>query len=170
MRKALWVLVIVALFTVSAPVASAQGIDDIKKHPVCKFCNMDRQQYAHSRFLTEYDDGTSFGACSIHCAAVDVALNIDKTPRSYQVGDYNTKQLINAESATWVIGGSKPGVMTKRAKWAFEKKADAEQFVKQNGGEVGTFEQAMKASFDDMYSDTKSINEKRKAKRTQPTQ
>jgi hypothetical protein len=131
---------------------------------------MDRQQYAHSRFLTEYDDGTSFGACSIHCAAVDVALNIDKTPKSYKVGDYGTKKLIDAETAGWVIGGSKPGVMTKRGKWAFEKKEDAQNFIKQNGGELGTFDEAMKATFEDMYADTKMISDKRKAKRMQPAQ
>lgn len=38
------------------------------------------------------------------------------------VGDYNTKRLIDAEKAVWVIGGGKQGVMTKRAKWAFEKR------------------------------------------------
>ena len=120
MRKVLWISVMIVLFAVSATVAFAQKAEDIQKHPVCKYCNMDRQQYDYSRFLIDYDDGTSFGACSIHCAAVDVALNIDKTPKSFQVGDYNTKKLINAETATWVIGGNKPGVMTKRAKWAFE--------------------------------------------------
>ncbi len=40
-----------------------------------------RAKYDHSRILIEYDDGTSFGACSLHCAAVDLANNIDKAPR-----------------------------------------------------------------------------------------
>ncbi|MEN6484416.1 MAG: nitrous oxide reductase accessory protein NosL [Syntrophobacteraceae bacterium] len=79
--------------------------------------------------LIQYDDGTSLGVSSIHCAAVDLAVNIDRSPQAIQVGDSATKKLIDAESAVWVLGGSKPGVMTKRAKWAFENKSDAEKFV-----------------------------------------
>lgn len=45
--------------------------------------------------------------------------------------------LIDAEKAFWVIGGSKPGVMTKRAKWAFEKKEAADKFMLDNGGPRG---------------------------------
>lgn len=165
MKKAVWFASVVCLFLTSVALSHADKAEDIEKHPVCKFCNMDRQQYAHSRFLTDYEDATSFGACSIHCAAIDFALNIDKTPKSFHVGDYNTKKLINAETATWVIGGKKPGVMTVRAKWAFEGKEAADQFIKENGGAIGSFDDAMKASFEDMYVDTKMINERRKAKR-----
>ncbi len=103
----------------------AQAQEDIKKFPSCKYCGMNREQFAHSRMLVEYDDGSSVGTCSIHCLAVDLALNIDKTPKTIQVGDYGTKNLLDAEKAIWVIGGNKMGVMTKRAKWAFAKKDDA---------------------------------------------
>jgi len=34
--------------------------------------------------------------------------------------------------------------MTKRAKWAFSKKEDADKFKAENGGDLGTFEQAIK--------------------------
>ena len=121
--------------------------------------------FAHSRMLLIYEDGSELGTCSLHCLAVDMALNIDKTPKSIQVADYNTKNLIDAEKAVWVIGGEKPGVMSKRAKWAFEKKADAEAFIKQYKGTLADFETAIKTSYEDMYSDTKMIREKRKAKR-----
>jgi nitrous oxide reductase accessory protein NosL len=57
------------------------------------------------------------------------------------------------------------GVMTRQAKWAFEKKEDAEQFVKENGGTIAGFDQAMKASYEDMYADTKMIRERREARR-----
>jgi nitrous oxide reductase accessory protein NosL len=78
------------------------------------------------------------------------------------VGDFNTGNLIDAEKAAWVIGGGKPGVMTKNAKWAFAEKADAEKYIAANGGALSTFDQAMKASYEDMYTDTKMIREKRK--------
>lgn len=165
MRRNLWIMsLVIGLVFMGSALAMAQGAKDIQAQPSCKYCGMDRQQFAHSRILIEYDDGTSLGACSIHCAAVDLALNIDKTPKAIMVGDYLSKELIDAETATWVIGGSKPGVMTKRAKWAFAKKDDAEKFVKENGGSLSTFDQVMKATYEDMYDDTRMIRDKRKTK------
>ncbi len=123
---------------------------------------MDREKFAHSRFFIEYDDGTSAGTCSIHCAAVDLAINIDKTPKAMWVGDYGQKTLVEAEKAFWVIGGSKMGVMTKKAKWAFAKSEQAEQFKAANGGDLANFDQAIKTAYEDMYADTKMIRDKRK--------
>jgi copper chaperone NosL len=135
--------------------------EDVDTYASCKYCGMKRAMFSHSRMLLTYDDGTELGTCSIHCLAVDLALNIDRTPKAIRVGDYNTKSLTDAETAAWVIGGSKPGVMTKRAKWAFEKQADAAAFIKANGGTAATFDEAMKATYEDMYSDTKMIRAKR---------
>ena len=140
----------------------AFGDADIQKEPSCKYCGMDRTKFAHSRMVVDYDDGSSLGTCSIHCLAIEIVVNMDKTPRSLKVGDFNSKKLIDAEKAFWVIGGNKPGVMTKKAKWAFENKADAEKFIAENGGSLATFDQAIKATFEDMYADTKMIREKRK--------
>ncbi|MGE5844934.1 MAG: nitrous oxide reductase accessory protein NosL, partial [Syntrophaceae bacterium] len=67
-----------------------------------------------------------------------------------------------AERATWVLGGSKMGVMTRNAKWAFLQRGDAEKFIAQNGGKMATYDDAMKASYEDMYADTKMIRDKRK--------
>jgi copper chaperone NosL len=158
----LMILVVLSLFVVGIVLAQQE---DAKKHPSCKFCGMDREKFAHSRMFLEYDDGSTEGACSIHCAAIDLVLNMDKTPRAIKVGDYNTKNLIDAEKAQWVIGGSKMGVMTKRAKWAFEKKEDAEKFIKENGGKLASFDEALKASYDDIYDDTKMIRERRKMRK-----
>ena len=141
--------------------------DDIKQHPSCKYCGMDRAKFAHSRMLIVYNDGTSVGTCSLHCVAVDLAINIDKTPQSIQVGDFLTKKLIPSDSAVWVIGGNKMGVMTKRAKWAFAKKEDAKKFMAENGGKEGGFEESIKAAYEDMYADTKMIRDRRKMRKMQ---
>lgn len=141
------------------------GEDDTKEIPECSYCGMDRAKFAHSRMLVEFEDGTKEGVCSIHCAAIDLAINIDKTPKAIKVGDYLTKRLIDAEKAFWVIGGKKMGVMTKRAKWAFEKNEDAEKFTKENGGKLSTFEEALKAAYEDMYADTKMIRDRRKMRK-----
>lgn len=147
--------------------AIAFGQEDIKKHPSCKYCGMNREQFAHSRVYIEYEDGSTEGTCSVHCAAIDFVLNIDKIPKAIRVGNYNTKQLIDVENATWIIGGNKMGVMTKRAKWAFAKKEDAEKFKMENGGELVTYDQVIKAVYEDMYQDTKMIQERRKMRKMQ---
>lgn len=139
----------------------AIAADDIKQFPSCKYCGMDREKFAHSRTFVEYDDGKAEGFCSIHCAAVDLAVHINRSPLRISVGDYTTKELIDAEKAFWVIGGTKPGVMTKRAKWAFKTQEDVDAFVRGNGGSIATFDDAMKATYEDMYQDSKMIRERR---------
>lgn len=141
---------------------------DVEQHQSCPFCGMDRGKFAHSRMLVRYEDGSSVGTCSIHCMAIELSLSLDKTPAEILVGDHDTKELIDAEKAFWVLGGDKPGVMTQRAKWAFKDKEPAEAFIKTHGGQLVSFDQAMRATYEDMYEDTKKIRERRKAKRIQP--
>ena len=165
MKRNLTVGLVVLSLMVLGGAGAVLGQEDVTKHPSCPYCGMDRAKFAHSRVLVDYEGESSFGACSLHCAAVDMAVNIDKTPLSIMVGDYSTKKLLDAEKATWVIGGNKMGVMSKRAKWAFENKGDADKFIGENGGQLANFEQAIKASYEDMYEDTKMIRDRRKAKR-----
>jgi len=157
-----WLVFLLAGMILSLSAGFCMAQDDVAKQASCKYCGMDRMTFAHSRMLVTYEDGSSMGTCSLHCTAIELALNIDKTPKSIEVGDFKTKKLIDAEKASWVIGGSKPGVMTKQAKWAFESKADADAFIKENGGKPASFDEAIKASYEDMYADTKMIREKRK--------
>ena len=152
----------VALLCLSLFAVVAFAVDKVESPDFCKHCGMDRTKFSHSRMLVEYDDGSSTGTCSIHCMAVELANHIDKTPKSLKVADYNTKNLIDSETACWVIGGDKQGVMTGRAKWAFAAKSDAEAFIKVSKGSIGTFDDAIKAAYEDMYRDTKMIHDKRK--------
>ena len=99
-----------------------------------------------------------------------MSLKIDKSPVSIQAADYGTRELIDAESAHWVIGGNKPGVMTRRAKWAFASQSDADAFIAAHGGNADAFEVAVKAAFEDMYADLKMIREKRKMMRSKKKQ
>ena len=159
----LFVLCVVLL----APFSAALAQEDVHRSPNCPYCGMDRGKFAHSRMLLTYEDGSVLGTCSLHCLAIDLAVNIDKTPKSIQVGDYAGKELIDAETAHWVIGGNKPGVMSKEAKWAFASREAAEAYVKENGGRLATFDEAMKAAYESMYADTNMIRERRKMKRMQ---
>jgi nitrous oxide reductase accessory protein NosL len=151
------------LLLVSGAARADHHMADVKDGPSCKYCGMDRAKFASSRMVVEYDDGSKLSACSLHCVAVDLANQIDKTPATIKVADVNTQALVDAEKAVWVLGGSKPGVMTKRAKWAFAEKAAADAFVKESGGTIVSFEDAVKAAYEDMYQDSRMIREKRKA-------
>jgi nitrous oxide reductase accessory protein NosL len=170
MRRTVALAILLLLAIAGGVSAQIHGQGDVAEHQACQFCGMDRHKFAHSAMLVEYEDGTMVAACSIHCAAIDLATNIDKTPRTVQVGDYNTRLPINAETACWAVGGDVPGVMTKRAKWAFADKSDCETFAKAHGAELVSFDDAMKAAYEDMYSDTKMIRDKRKAMRNQQHQ
>ncbi len=146
-------------------IAGAATSGDIAEVPSCTYCGMDRAKFAHSRVYITYADGTTAGVCSLHCAAIEMIVKLDKEAKVIMVGDLNTRELINADKAYWVIGGDKMGVMTRRAKWAFATQADADHFIKEHGGTISTFEEALKASFEDMYEDVNMIRKKRKMKR-----
>jgi len=163
--KKLIVVVVMTLFALTAAATVVSAQEDIGTHASCPLCGMDRGKFDFSRILLEYEDGATAGFCSLHCAAADMAVNLDKAPRAIRVGDYGTKQLIDAETAVWVVGGGKPGVMTKRPKWAFSGRSAADAFIKDNGGATASFEEALKFAYEDMYEDTRMIRERRAAKR-----
>jgi copper chaperone NosL len=123
--------------------AAAVAADKVENPKPCKQCGMDRVAFSYSRMLILYADGTISGTCSLNCAAVEMKENKGKQVKSTKVADYNSRKLMDAKMATWVIGGSKQGVMTAMPKWAFANKDEAQKFVKQNGGRVTTFDEAL---------------------------
>jgi nitrous oxide reductase accessory protein NosL len=128
---------------------------------VCRYCGMKRLQYAHSWVIITHEDGSVEMVCSVHCAAIDMALHTDKQVSQITVADYKTHRQIPAETAFWVIGGDRAGVMTARAKWAFQTKTDAQRFVKDHGGKLADFDMVINAAFEDMFQDTLMIRKKR---------
>ena len=122
----------------------------------CEYCGMMKSKFGHSWIILEHEDGSKAGLCSIHCAAIHMALHIDKPVMRVSVGDYNTRKQIDAERAYWVIGGDEMGVMTARAKWAFATKEAADRFIETHGGRPATYEESIKAAFEDMYEDRNS--------------
>ena len=141
--KKLWIalLLVLSLGTVCLAAESKVEAPD-----ACVKCGMDRTKFGHSRMIVTYEDGTSVGTCSLNCVVTDMKAAKGKTVKSFQVADYNTRKLVDAKTAAWVIGGSKRGVMTPVAKWAFADKKDAAAFIKANGGAAATFDEALKAA------------------------
>lgn len=156
----------VILFLIFLPQVAYTDIeDDIKKYPKCKYCQMNRKHYSATRILIRYEGGMEYGLCSIHCAAVDMAVHIDLPVESLLVADYYTKRLIDSESAHWVIGGNIAGVMAKRGKWAFSNKTQAEKFINEHGGKSASLEEVMEATYVDMHRDSKMLRSKLKIRK-----
>jgi nitrous oxide reductase accessory protein NosL len=153
--KKLWIAVLLLVSFGTVCLAA----DKVEAPDSCKHCGMDRTKFAHSRMIVTYSDGSSTGTCSINCVVTDLK-ETKKEVKSFQVADYNTKKLIDAKTATWVIGGTKKGVMTKTAKWAFAEKADAAAFIKANGGTLAGFDETLKAAERDEAERAKSMKPK----------
>ena len=128
----------------------------------CIYCGMDKAKFGYSWVVIVHEDDTRAELCSIHCAAIHLALHTHQAIHAITVGDYFTAKQLDADKAHWVIGGDKLGVMTSRAKWAFETKAAAEKFIRDHGGQPAVFKEVIKAAFEDMYRDTVMIQKKRK--------
>ncbi|MFA7403657.1 MAG: nitrous oxide reductase accessory protein NosL [Pelobacteraceae bacterium] len=124
----------------------AGATDSVEAPKNCTQCGMDRSMFAQSRMLVVYADRTAVGVCSLHCAAAELHNNKEKLVSALMVADFATKKLIDARSAVWVVGGRKSGVMTARAKWAFDSAEEARRFMAENGGTVNSFDQAMSAA------------------------
>ena len=144
--------------------------DELTKHPRCRYCGMMRAKFSHTRMLLVYENGSVDGTCSLHCAAISLALNMDLGPKEMYVGDAGAggdiKPLTPAEKAHFVIDPSKPGVMTKVSKLAYADrgKADAAAGAEASakaGAKVVDFDAALKDAYLGMAEDTVMVRKRR---------
>lgn len=140
--------VVAAVLLLAAGHALAQ--DDIKGNPGCPHCGMDRGEYKQSRMLIIYADGATVGTCSLRCTALELRTHKDKVPRSIQVADYDSGVLIDADHAVWVIQYNTPGVMTKRAKWAFRNNEGMEHFLRGRTGARATWKEVLNLATEEL--------------------
>lgn len=142
--------------------------DELKKHPKCPYCGMDRTEYQHSRHLVQYDDDLVDGLCSIHCLAISLALNLDRGPKAIYAADYGAaaaiKPLVPVDAATYLIGSKLKGTMTAVSKIAFAEKTAADTAKAEQGGELGDFDAALTQAYLSMAKDTQMIRKNRAEK------
>jgi len=143
--------------------------NDIEKMPKCAYCGMDRRQYHHSRMLIQYSDDLSDGICSLHCASLSLAINIDREPKAIWVADNASgaqiKPLLEVDQANFLIGSQLKGVMTKRSKVAYGGDQAAKAAMAAHGGELGNFDQALLAAYSDIAQDVSMVRKNREARR-----
>lgn len=155
-------------FPSNGPDANPQE-NDIEKYPKCPYCGMDRKMWNHSRHLIHYSDNMVDPTCSLHCAAISLSLNLDRNPKAIYAADFGSdakiKPLVNVDQATYVIGSTLKGTMTKNSKMAFASTSTADSVQSAKGGKTGDFDQALTESYLSMARDTMMIRKKRAMKR-----
>ncbi len=145
MKQRIFLIFSIAAMILSLVTLTAIAETDIDQHRNCRHCGMDRKAYGYSRMLMEYKDGTRVGTCSLHCVVTELN-NKGGEVVSIKVADRNTRQLIDAEKAVWILGGKKRGVMTMQAKWAFATREAGQQFVDTYGGLITTWNEVLTAA------------------------
>ena len=143
--------------------------NDLEKFPKCPYCGMDRRQFHHSRMLLQFSDDLPDGVCSLHCAAISLAVNVDREPKNIWVADNAStaeiKPLLVVDQATFLIGSRIKPVMSKRSKVAYGGEAAARAAMAEYGGELLDFNQALLAAYTDMSQDVVIIRKSREERR-----
>ncbi|WP_319529718.1 nitrous oxide reductase accessory protein NosL [uncultured Cohaesibacter sp.] len=143
---------------------------EFEKYPRCTYCGMVREQWSHTRHLIQYDDDSTEGTCSIHCASLSLGLNMDRMPKNIWVGDAGSdaeiKPLIKVEDAHYAIDPKQPGTMSGSRKWAY---ADADKAASVGAERVVGFDEALTAAYGDMAKNTLMIRKRRAEKRAHKT-
>ncbi len=142
---------------------------ELQKYASCPYCGMNRRQFHHSRVLVQYADDLPDATCSLHCAAISLSINIDRGPKAIYVADNGSsddiKPLIEVEKASFLVGSSIKGVMTRRSKVAYGTAAAATASQAANGGELMDFDKALLAAYTDMAQDVAMIRKNREERR-----
>jgi len=146
-------LVVALMIPAFADMAAAH--EDIDSHRECNYCGMDRKAYGFSRMVIIYKDGAKAGVCSVHCTITELDSNKGREIATMLVADRNTRNLVDVEKATWVIGGNKRGVMTMRPKWAFATKESAQSFISKHGGAIASWPEVLVAAREDARKKTR---------------
>lgn len=127
--------------------------NELEKYPRCVICNMDRRKFHYARHLLHYADGQVQGTCSVHCAAECMLRERRRGFQTIYAPDFGVagepKPLVEASSATYLIGSDLRGVMTPVSKVAFASREAAIQAKLTYGGEIGSFSTAISASMEE---------------------
>lgn len=145
-RRCRTAIIVLCLLPFLSGIVHSGTANDITEHRSCHSCGMDRKAYGYSRMLIIYEDGGLVGVCSLHCAVSELDASMDRKVKSLLAADRDSRDLIDAEKAVWVMGGSKRGVMTQLPKWAFATKPAAEAFIVKYGGTISRWDDALSAA------------------------
>lgn len=121
------------------PPQKAQIVQTGKNKMYCTVCGMTLPKFYKTNHAATDAKGHTHQYCSIVCEVEDAVKNGRKL-HNHKVIDNTTLKFIDAKSAYFVVGSSKPGTMSAVSKYAFGTKDAADKFAKQNGGKVLPFD------------------------------
>lgn len=126
--------------------------------PVCAMSVKHNYKTSHGVVAADAKDNRQY--CSVRCVLVDGKHTHEG--HKHVVTDAKTEKLIDAATATYVVGSKVPGTMSKVSKIGFASKADAESFKADFGGEIMNYDAMMAAAQDSLKSDVAMLNMKKK--------
>ena len=140
MKKHQWQIAMM-LFLVSSLLMSglwtwAGGIER------CVVCGMDVSKYPHTRCVAETKEGKKYATCGVQCS-LTLHLRFKDNWKSAKAKDLLSNRSFDVKKGFYVY---KSSVITDMAPGfiAFKRRNDAEKFVKGFGGQVVTYEEALK--------------------------
>ena len=143
----------------------APQLDDLDKYPKCPYCSMDLRANHRTRMLVHYSNDLPDATCSIHCTALSLANNLFLDPKIIWAGDNASdaepRPLIDAAKATFLVGSDLPGIMTWNSKYAYGSAEAAAAAQKAHGGQLMSFRQALKVTYNDMDDDLERMRKGR---------
>jgi len=158
-----------AQFLPKKPPDPAPQENDIEKYPKCPYCGMDRRYNHSSRMLIQFSNDLPDPLCSIHCAAISLAINLGLDPKAIYVGDNAVdsapRPLVEVGKATFLVGSELPGVMTWNSKVAYGTPEAAAAAQQRHGGTLMDFRLAIKVSFTDLADDVDRMRSAREERR-----
>ena len=108
----------------------------------CPVCNMKIKKFYKTSHAVTYKDNKKEHFWSMSCLSKTMKKRSDI--KKIYVVDANSNKLINAKTATYVIGSDVPSTMGGKSKVAFLSKSSANKFQKKHGGKVVNFTRATK--------------------------
>ena len=147
--------------------------NEFEKYPRCPYCGMMRKMFSQTRHLIVYEDDAVDGTCSLHCAAISLALNLDRVPKMIYAGDAGAsdkvKPLADSAAMTYAIDPARPGTMTAVSKYAYADKAQAEA-ASGADAKLVDFDTALVDAYNGMAQDTIRIRKRRAERRARAGQ
>lgn len=131
----------------SVPADKTILLQSTKNKKSCATCGMTLSNSYKANHAAK-QNGEIKQFCSMHCLAQEISINKTEL-KDLQTVDAKSLKFINAKEAYYVLGSKQRGIMTKSSKFAFADKNDALDFVKTNGGEIVTFDEAYKNALKD---------------------
>ena len=143
----------------SKPVLMQSG----KSKAWCPVCGMSLKMFYKTSHTSKTHNETSKHYCSMRCLVLDMK-NHDINTDTIKVVDAKSEELIDANTAFYVLGSKIAGTMTKVSKLAFKNESDAKEFVKKYRGKVVSFEKALLEAKVSLASDIEMITKKKEKK------